>query len=72
VALFGGFGASAEASQEALELLDPAKESVTVAGKLVAAGLPAPGWVPAGEGGLYLPERATSPRKISVFFGLAA
>ena len=65
VALFGGFGASADVSQESLEILDPAKESVTVTGKLAGAGQTAPGWVPAGEGGLYLPERATSPRKIA-------
>ena len=65
LALFGGFGANADVSQESLELLDPARESVTIPGKLPAAGLPSPGWVPTGEGGLYLPERATAPRKIA-------
>lgn len=65
VALFGGYGASAETSEEALEILDPAKESVTVAGRLPAGELPSPAWAPWEGGGFYLAERSTSPRKQS-------
>ncbi len=65
VALFGGFGARAEIAEDSLEILDPIHESVTVAGRLSPRGLPSPGWASLGEGGLYLPEGATSPWKIT-------
>jgi|GEM_PF-2946865 len=64
VALFGGFGASAETPAEALEILDPAKETVTIAGKLPPVDLPSPGWAASAESGFYLAERSTVPRKI--------
>jgi hypothetical protein len=65
VVLFGGSGASAEASEETLEILDPGKETVTLAGKLLPTELPAPGWAGIEGGGYYLAERSTSLRKIT-------
>lgn len=65
VALFGGFGASAESTADALEILDPAKETVATAGTLPAFECASPGWVDTAEGGFYLPERSTRPRKIA-------
>jgi len=70
VAIFGGFGASAEAPAEGVEILDPAKESVLGAGSLPITELPAPGWAESAEGGLYLAERSNSPRKIQGSEGL--
>lgn len=63
VALFGGFGETADSPVETLELLDPINETVTQAGKLQPSELPSPGWTPIEGGGVYLPERSTAPRK---------
>ena len=70
VALFGGFAASAEGTAEALELLDPAKESASSAGAFPATEGSAPGWADAAQAGFYLPERSTCPRKIASPEGL--
>jgi hypothetical protein len=70
VALIGGFGTSAEAPAETVEVLDPAKESVDSAGMLTSTELPSPGWVETEEGGLYLAERSTSPRRVQGVEGL--
>jgi hypothetical protein len=64
VLLLGGFGATAEAPEASLEILDPAKESVMIAGKLATAELPAPGWAEVSGRGLFLPERSAAPRWI--------
>ena len=65
VALFGGFGATAETTADAIEILDPAKEISVSAGALPAAQCAAPGWVETAEGGLYLSERSTRPIKVA-------
>jgi len=64
VALFGGFGATAESPAETIEILDPAKETLSIAGLLPAPELPSPGWTESEEGGVYLAERSTSPRRV--------
>lgn len=65
VALFGGFGESADAPVEIIEVLDPVKETVTQGTRLPASELPSPGWTMVGDAGLYLPERSTTTRKIT-------
>jgi len=70
VALFGGFGASACAPAGAVEVPAAAQERVTHAGALPSTELPSPGWVETEEGGFYLAERSTSPRRIQGIEGL--
>ncbi|MBK8791585.1 MAG: hypothetical protein IPN59_00285 [Holophaga sp.] len=65
VVLLGGFAASAEATADTVEILDPAKETVTSGGTLPAAECAAPGWADLSGTGLYLPERSTQPRKVA-------
>ena len=69
IALFGGFGERAEAPVEAIEVLDPLKETATVTGSLPVAELPSPGWSALADGGLFLGERSTTPRRLSAGSG---
>lgn len=61
--LLGGFGASAEQNCETLEVLDPAKESVTSHGSLPKAWGNRPAFLSTETGTLLLAERSAELRK---------
>jgi hypothetical protein len=57
--LWGGVGQDPDALVPEVEVLDPAKETVTRAGTVDLGGNPSPAWAVAKGGkGLYLPERS--------------
>jgi hypothetical protein len=58
VCLWSGYGQDAASACEAVELLDPVKETVTAAGQLPLAGLAQPAWAE----GLFLAEHSVDVR----------
>ena len=61
VCLWAGYGADANSVCEAVELLDPAKETVTPAGTLALEGKASPGW----SGQLFLGEGRQALRPVA-------
>jgi hypothetical protein len=65
VCLWAGFGADSESTCAAMEILDPVKETVTLAGDLPAALGAFPGWIVAEGKGLFLAENGQELRTLS-------